>query len=114
MVRDCYRLWFSVPRMKGITWWNLGDGTAIANENRFQGGLLARNLDPKASYRALDQLINHDWKTKLSLKATAEGRVAFRGFHGHYRVTVKTPAITRTREIHVRDGAPNRYKLAIW
>ena len=100
--------------MAGITWWNLGDGTAIANENQFQGGLLTRNLDPKPSYRALDQLINHDWKTKLSVKTTAEGRVAFRGFHGRYRVTVKTPAITRTREIHVQDGAPNRYKLAIW
>jgi len=114
MVRNCYRLWFSVPRMKGITWWNLGDGTAIANENRFQGGLLDENLEAKPSYRALDHLINREWKTNVSCKTTAEGRVAFRGFHGRYRVTVKTPGITRRREIHVQDDTPNRFKLAIW
>jgi endo-1,4-beta-xylanase len=114
MVRNYYRLWFSVPRMKGITWWNLGDGTAIAHETRFQGGLLTKNLEAKPSYRALDQLINRDWKTNVGLRTTTEGRVDFRGFHGRYRITVRTPSFTRTREIHVRDGAPNRYKLAIW
>lgn len=58
VVRDHYRLWFSAPTMAGITWWNLGDGTAVKGENEAQGGLLDNELKPKAAYRALDQLIN--------------------------------------------------------
>ncbi|MBN2313353.1 MAG: family 20 glycosylhydrolase [Sedimentisphaerales bacterium] len=114
MVRNYYRLWFSVPRMKGITWWNLADGTAIANETRFQGGLLNKDLNPKRSYMALDELINHRWKTKLHLSTMKEGIVRFRGFHGKYRIMVKTPTLTRSREINVKEQAENQYKLAIW
>lgn len=114
MVRNYYRLWFSVPRMKGITWWNLADGTAIANETKFQGGLLNKNFEPKRSYMALDELINHRWKTKLHLTTTKEGIVNFRGFHGKYRITAETPHLNRSREIHVIEQAENQYKLAIW
>jgi len=50
VVRDHYRLWFSAPTMAGITWWNLGDGTAVKGENEAQGGLLDNDLKPKAAY----------------------------------------------------------------
>ena len=58
---DFYRLWFSAPNMAGITWWNLGDGTAVPGENKAFGGLLDDKLEPKESYRTLDRLINHEW-----------------------------------------------------
>ena len=40
----------------------------------------------KAVYHVLDRLINHDWKTRLSLTAAPDGSVSFRGFRGTYRV----------------------------
>ncbi|MFV2067932.1 MAG: hypothetical protein ACC645_13245 [Pirellulales bacterium] len=65
VVRDIYRLWFAPPRMAGITWWNLGDGTAYGNEGVAGGGLTDHDFKPKPAYKALDQRINHDWKTNL-------------------------------------------------
>ncbi len=47
VVRNLYRLWFSVPAMAGITWWNLADGTAVQGENEALGGLLTEDLQPK-------------------------------------------------------------------
>jgi GH35 family endo-1,4-beta-xylanase len=41
LVGNFYRLWFSAPQMAGITWWNLGDGTAVKGENKALGGLLS-------------------------------------------------------------------------
>ena len=96
VVRNLYRLWFSAPKMAGITWWNLGDGTAVKGENQAKGGLVDEKLDPKASYRALDQLINRDWKTELTLKADAQGQGRFRGFLGKYSIKITTGGETQT------------------
>jgi GH35 family endo-1,4-beta-xylanase len=90
VVRDHYRLWFGAPRMQGITWWNLGDGTAVKGENEAMGGLADGALKPKASYDALDTLINRDWKTTATMETDAEGRATFRGFLGTYAYTVKS------------------------
>ena len=99
VVRDHYRLWFSAPRMTGITWWNLGDGTAVKGENEAKGGLMDGDLQPKPAYRALDTLINGEWKTRTHLVADASGRAAFRGFNGDYRFTVSAAGATRTFDI---------------
>jgi len=37
----------------------------------------------------MNRLINHEWKTKLTLKADKDGKVTFRGFKGQYRVSWK-------------------------
>lgn len=111
LARNFYRLWFSVPRMAQITWWNLGDGTMVSYESQWKGGLLDMNLDPKPSYRALDELINHEWKTRFEAKTGADGKVAFRGFHGRYRVKVKTFSGQKTYEMDVRPGQANRCEL---
>lgn len=88
MTRDLYRLWFSHPNVKGITWWNLIDGGAAPGEPSFSG-LLDKEGNPKPSYQALDSLINHEWKTRLTLKADKDGRISFRGFRGNYKITYK-------------------------
>jgi GH35 family endo-1,4-beta-xylanase len=88
VARDIYRLWFSAPKMAGITWWNLGDGTAHGNEGIAGGGLADEDFNPKPACNALDRLINHDWKTNLETKSNADGRVIFHGFHGGYDVEV--------------------------
>jgi endo-1,4-beta-xylanase len=106
VVRDMYRLWFSVPKMAGITWWNLGDGMADGKEGLGLGGLTDEKIKPKPAYRALDQLINHDWKTNLQTRSDEDGKVKFRGFHGGYKVTVTAGGTTKEFEVKASgDGA---------
>lgn len=112
VVRNQYRLWFSAAAMAGITWWNLGDGTAVKGENEAQGGLLDEALQPKMAYRVLEDLINHQWKTRLKTETDAEGRAAFRGFFGKYQVKLVRGDRVRALEIdHTRSGAKS-YRLS--
>ena len=110
---NLYRLWFSTPMMSGITWWNLGDGTAYGKENERLGGLLDENLDPKPAYEALDKLINHEWKTKTSGMTDTDGRFAFRGFKGKYRLTVGTAGATREFTVPVSSDFQTPHQLIL-
>lgn len=108
VVRDHYRLWFSAPMMAGITWWNLGDGTAVKGENEAQGGLVDPNLKPKPAYRALDQLINNEWKSLAKVKSDAKGAARLRGFYGKYQLELTDGGVTRQFEItHTKANQKN-------
>ncbi|ODS82937.1 MAG: 1,4-beta-xylanase [Cytophagaceae bacterium SCN 52-12] len=85
---NLYRMWFSMENMMGITWWNIVDDCGAPGEPT-TSGIFTRNMEPKPAFYALDQLINHEWKTNLTAKPAAGGQVAFRGFKGKYRVTWK-------------------------
>jgi len=98
IVSNIYKLWFSEPKMKGITWWNLGDGTAFGAENNFLGGLLDTAMNPKPSYEVLDKLINHDWKTNITLKTDSKGEVNYRGFYGKYSIQVITGKLKKEKK----------------
>ena len=111
VVRDIYRLWFASPKMAGITWWNLGDGTAYGNEGVAGGGLADNDFNPKPVYKALDQLINQDWKTTLQAKSNAEGSVKFRGFHGRYEIHVTADGETKKFEVMVDANGPVKETL---
>ena len=84
LVRDNYRLWFSWPSVERITWWNVVDYTF--SKELLPSGIYTSDMQPKPAYHALDRLINHEWKTRLRLRADAEGRITFRGFKGRYRL----------------------------
>ena len=88
ITQQLYRLWFSQEKMIGITWWNVVDGCGAKKEPTVSG-LFTRDMQPKPSYYALDQLINHEWKTNTTVKADENGKVQFRGFKGKYRITYK-------------------------
>jgi GH35 family endo-1,4-beta-xylanase len=113
VVGNLYRLWFSAAGMAGITWWNLGDGTAVKGENSAKGGLVDANLDPKASYRVLDRLINHEWKTRISTTTDARGQIRFRGFCGKYSVSVDGPQGKQPFEIELAKDQPVSQKLTL-
>lgn len=85
---NLYRVWFSAEKMMGITWWNIVDDCGAPGEPT-TSGIFTRNMEPKPAYYALNQLINQEWKTNLTAKTTADGKVNFRGFKGKYRVTWK-------------------------
>lgn len=105
VVRDHYRLWFSAPKMAGITWWNLGDGTAVKGENEAKGGLVDADFNPKTAYRELDRLINQEWKTTLTLNTDAGGKASFRGFHGKYSVKVTSGGVTQVFPLELKSSA---------
>ena len=82
LARNIYRAWFSHPKTMGITWWNTVDGGGVKGEP-LVSGLFTRDMKKKPAYEALDQLINHEWRTDLSVPVKG-GKVAFRGFRGRY------------------------------
>lgn len=86
LVRNIYRAWFAHPKTMGITWWNTVDGAGVAGEP-LVSGLFTREMEKKPAYDALDELINREWRTNLSVAADANGTVAFRGFRGRYRLS---------------------------
>ena len=88
VLANLYRLWFSVPRMAGITYWNLCDGAAWKGEGKAKAGLVDEQINPKPAYRLLHRLIHRDWTTRLALRTDPSGKAVFRGFRGRYRVTV--------------------------
>lgn len=87
VARNLYRLWFSTEKMMGITWWNIVDDCGAPGEPT-TSGLFTRNMEPKPSYFALNDLVNTEWKTKLDAKVE-NNKISFRGFKGKYRLTWK-------------------------
>ena len=88
IAQQLYRMWFSQEKMMGITWWNTVDGCGLKGEPAVSG-IFTRDMQEKPAYWALDQLINHEWKTNTTVKADESGKVQFRGFKGKYRITYK-------------------------
>ena len=93
LTRNIYRAWFSHPKTMGITWWNTVDGGGVYGEP-LVSGLFTRDMQKKPVYHALDQLINHEWRTSLTVSsshsttgADKASRVSFRGFKGRYRLS---------------------------
>ncbi len=109
LVERLVRLWFSRKNVEAAIWWNLVDGTAYGDENRFHAGLLRNDMTPKPAYRVLDRLINHEWHTEYETGNT--DRVIFEGFYGDYEITFTHYGKKYTRKAHLfRDttGYDNR------
>ena len=81
IARNLYRLWFSIEPMMGITWWNVVDDCGAPGEPSISG-LFTRDMQPKPSFHELNELINHDWKTRTTVKAGADGSVSVPGLRG--------------------------------
>lgn len=109
LVKRLYRLWFSQKQVAGIVWWNLADGTAYCGENRYFGGLIRNDCTEKPSYKALDELINKEWRT--TFKGYADKRLNFRGFYGDYEIEAtcgELKANTKIRLFTDNTGFDNR------
>jgi len=99
--RNLYRLWFSLPDMVAVTWWNIVDDCGAPREPSVSG-LFHRDMTPKKSYFALDELINREWRTRTTVRAGADGSVSFRGFKGGYRLSWRDPSgAERTEELQL-------------
>ena len=91
IARNLYRLWFSLEPLMGITWWNVVDDCGAPGEPSVSG-LFSRDMQPKPSYFVLNDLINSEWKTRLSVRADESGSVKFLGFTGQYLIIWKDAA----------------------
>jgi GH35 family endo-1,4-beta-xylanase len=104
IARNLYRLWFSIKPMMGITWWNVVDDCGAPREPSVSG-LFTRNMEPKPSYFALNNLINNEWKTKTEVKSGENGNVKFRGFKGNYQISWKDNAgKIQTRKFYLKNN----------
>ena len=83
-----YRLWFSIPNMRSIVLWNFADNTAFGSENRFQAGILDKDLNPKPAYEELDRLIHEEWHTETMVETDERGIADWNGFYGHYDMEI--------------------------
>ena len=93
-----YKICFSHPMMSGIFWWNLtDDGVATTKrkalgENLPSTGLIDGDYNEKPAFKAIDNLINKQWRTDIILTTDDLGKIAFRGFDGEYEITVNGKA----------------------
>lgn len=95
-----YIMCFAHPAVHGITWWDLSDDGAWLPG----GGLLRDDLSPKPAYTALHDLIRVHWNTDIRARSDAGGRLAFRGFHGQYEVSVKRNGRTKKQIVDLSPG----------
>ena len=108
-VASFYALLFSHPAVEAITWWDLMDGG-------WQGapaGLVRADLSPKPVYERLMKLIKGEWWTRQDLTTDSEGKAAFRGFLGRYRITVTTDSRKVTQEMDLARGADNAATVVV-
>jgi len=92
-VEKLYRLWFSHPAVREISWWNVADGGAAPGEDTVNSGLLLADMSPKPAYHVLQRLIHEEWRTTASGVTDTDGRFSFRGFHGTYRIEINGQAV---------------------
>jgi hypothetical protein len=83
-----YTMLFSHPAVEAITWWDFSDYRAWKGA---PAGFIRADMTPKPAYDELTRLIKGEWWTQEELKTDSEGTVRFRGFLGHYQVTVTAP-----------------------
>ena len=103
-VEQLYTIWFSHKATNGIFWWNLDDNGILCSKERnamaenLPDGGLCRNGCPKAVYKTLDRLINHEWTTN-GLEKTNNGTISFRGFYGQYELEIYTNGKTFKKNV---------------
>ena len=98
ILEKLYRLWFSVPNMQGIVYWNLKDGDAWANEADCRGCLIDENMRRKKSYQTLERLIKREWNTCVTDKTNENGNMTFSGFYGRYDISVDVDGKTTNHD----------------
>jgi endo-1,4-beta-xylanase len=100
------KLCFGHPSVASINWWGFSDRNIWLPG----GGLVDAEYEPKPVYLMLDKLINHTWKTNLTVQTDNQGTAAFRGFFGEYEISITyTDGKTRYYKVHISKNEENRW-----
>lgn len=102
------RMFYAIPGVAGITYWNLCDGRAWRNEGDRRGGLLDEFMRPKPAYHTLQSLFLREWRTAIDRPANDDGAVEFRGFHGGYRVVAEHEGKSVVSRHHLAPGGGDK------
>ncbi|MGA0555160.1 endo-1,4-beta-xylanase [Larkinella sp. VNQ87] len=113
LTRNFYRLWFSHPAVEAIYWWNLADGSAAPGEDKWGGGFLREDLSPKPAYTVLDDLINKEWKTTLTMTVSDSKPLSFRGFYGDYVARITVGKKTIEKRFKLMKGQTNTLRIEL-
>ena len=76
-------------------------------------GLIRADLTPKPAYSRLLGLVKGEWWTKAEVKTDAAGTAHFRGFLGHYRLTIVTPTGAVTQEVELAKGQADTVRITL-
>lgn len=120
---NLYKVLFSYPNMNAIIYWNLVDGYAYMpdggkpgdmtrGENIYYGGFMRFDMTEKPVYKALNNLINKEWRTNLTLKPT-NGIVEFPAFHGEYDIIIHSDNKQSKASIHISKDGDNTFDLKV-
>lgn len=107
LLNRLYHLWFSVPQMETLVYWNTVVGMAYrrpdgaSDENRVRGGIFHRDLTPKKAALELKRLFTEEWHTETTLVTDENGCASFRGFFGDY--TAEIGGTTLTFGLHKKE-----------
>lgn len=104
-----YRLWFSHPNVRSITWWHTEDGTSKA-EGKWKSGILTFDFKKKKSYGVLRRLIKEEWTTKAAAQSPAQS-LAFRGFYGKYKISYTAGGKSREIVLPLHENGVKEYRL---
>ena len=117
ILKNMYKIWFSHKSVDAIVYWNLVDGLAHGNganqmnagENRYFGALLNYDLSPKPAFKAIDELINHEWHTEGVFTSNDYGFAVINGFKGDYELEISYGGKNYTKKIKLDD----RYDVTV-
>ncbi len=108
-----YRLWFSHESCDSIVWWNLCDKSAYGSESQFDAGLIGSGFEEKPSYKALDRLINTEWRTQASVRTDESGMAEWRGFYGSYKARIHHCGKDSEETISLSKFSPNEFSMEL-
>jgi len=104
-----YRLCFAHPAVRAITWWDLCDYRSWLPG----GGMLRADMSPKPVYEQLQRLIHQEWQTQLAATTDADGRIAFRGFRGTYRLVIDLPEGKVQRQFRLERDSSQEISISL-
>jgi GH35 family endo-1,4-beta-xylanase len=110
-VERFYTLLYSHPAVAAITWWDFSDRGAW---QRAPAGFLRQDMSPKPAYEALRRLIKEKWWTRVTVTTDAQGKAAFRGTLGDYRITLKAAGKAPVVQTMTLGGSlPNQMRVQV-
>lgn len=111
-VERFYRVLFSHPALRAITWWDFSDRGAWMGA---PAGLVRADLTPKPAYDRLLRLLKQVWWTDAHGKTDAQGRCEVRAFYGEHEVTVEDAEGRRAAQVVSlpMGGGPVRVRVQV-
>jgi GH35 family endo-1,4-beta-xylanase len=104
-----FTICFSHPGVEAINIMGIGPDTWLEGQ-----GLLDEKYQPTPAFEVLKRLIMQRWRSSASGTLGLDGRIAFRGFHGTYEITLSLPnGRTATSSFRLDPEHPARLRMKL-